>query len=64
MAIDVTTISYSDAMIYLEDYLSDSPIFDVTDDEYYAISLNFNIPTQNIYLWETMFLIVGSIRVF
>lgn len=50
MAIDVTTITYSDAMVYLEDYLSDSPIFDVTDDEYYAISLNFNIPTEKIYL--------------
>lgn len=59
MAIDVTTITYSDAMVYLEDYLSDSPIFDVTDDEYYAISLNFNIPTEKIYLWETVLWIEG-----
>jgi len=50
MAIDVTTITYSDAMTYLEDYLSGAPIFDVTDEEFYAISLNFDISTVDIPL--------------
>lgn len=45
MTIDVTTITYSDAMVYLEDYLSDSPIFGVTEDDFYAITLNFNLDT-------------------
>ena len=43
MTIDVAHISYSDALTYVEDYLSEAPIFGVTDDDYYSIALNFNL---------------------
>lgn len=48
MTIDVAHISYSDALTYLEDYLSESPIFNVTDDDYYTIALNFNLEVTGL----------------
>lgn len=48
MTIDVSHITYSDALTYLEDYLSESPIFGVTDDDYYTIALNFNLEVAGL----------------
>ncbi len=61
MTIDVTSLNYSDAVRYLEDYLSEAPIFGLTEDDFYCISLAYNLDTsciakenqnqnQNIYL--------------
>ena len=48
MTIDVSHITYSDALTYLEDYLSETPIFGVTDDDYYTIALNFNLEVAGL----------------
>ena len=46
MKLDIPSLAYSDALIYLEDFLSDNPVFGITEDEYFAISTSYNIDTK------------------
>lgn len=39
--IDITALTYSDAVKYREDYLSTNPIYNVTDEEFYAITSTY-----------------------
>ena len=39
--IDGTALTYSDAVKYREDYLSTNPIYNVTDEEFYAITSTY-----------------------
>jgi hypothetical protein len=39
--IDVTALTYSDAVKYREDYLSTNPIYNVTDEEFYTITSTY-----------------------
>lgn len=41
--IDVSALSYSDAMIFCEDYLSDSPIYNVTHEEFHQIANTYGM---------------------
>ena len=39
--IDITALTYSDAVKYREDYLSINPIYNITDEEFHAISTTY-----------------------
>ena len=43
MPIDVTCISYSDALEYLQDYKSGESFYQLSEDEFYALSLMYDI---------------------
>ena len=47
MQIDISAVSYSDALIYVNDYLSENPIFGITDEQYYALKCNFDLQTTD-----------------
>ena len=36
--IDVTALSYSDAVMYCEDYVSEAPIYHVTEEDFHRIA--------------------------
>ena len=50
MVLDIPSLGYSDALVYLEDFLSERPIFGISEDDFYSIATNYNIDTK-IEIW-------------
>ena len=46
--IDVTALTYSDAIRYREDYLSANPIYNLTEDDFHRISDCYGMDTSMI----------------
>lgn len=44
--IDVSALTYSDAITYREDYLSTNPIYNITAEEFHAISASYGFETE------------------
>ena len=44
--IDVTVLSYSDALRYMCDYLSPNPIYNVTDDDFHRMSETYGMDSS------------------
>ena len=55
--IDISALSYSDAMKYREDYLSSNPIYNITDEEFHLITANYGFETgfgafcKRFFIW-------------
>ena len=46
LVLDIPSLGYSDALVYLEDFLSEKPIFGISEDDFYTIATNYNINTN------------------
>lgn len=46
MQLDIPSLTYTDVLIYMEDFISEKPIFGISEDDFYAMAINYNIDTK------------------
>ena len=43
MQLDIPSLSYSDALVYIEDFLSKTPTFGISENDFFVINTSYNL---------------------
>ena len=58
MQLDIPSLSYSDALVYIEDFLSKTPTFGISENDFFVINTSYNLGIElPIEIW-TLWLVL------